>query len=824
MKSILIFYLLLTMLIVQTVSGQPLSPSTQPNPTQNQMIKRGYGMFIHFGVNTFADMEWSDGSIPVEKYNPTNLDCDQWIRVARDAGFRYVLLITKHHDGFCLWDSKYTNYDVAASPVKTDIVAEVSKACRKYGLEFAVYYSLWDRKDLSYQDKNPEKYIDYMCNQLTELLTNYGPICELWLDGGWDRKVDDWNLPRVYNLIKKLQPNCAVGVNHTIVLQEKERKFALPDSMTVDNKYYFQYFPSDFRLWDPKIAHKSDKKQYLYEGQSYYLPFEHTICISKAWTWFQKQQPQPVRDLDELEELFYWCTDNNNTLVVNVPPDQTGRIREHEANTVIELGKRLGIRKDQPLPRNGKFISIKAPATASSTYGNDEAKHGATFAVDGGMQTRWASADTLATLTIQLNEAEAFNKISIFEYCDELYGKDGFTNTRTNRIQAYNISILQNGQWTPIYSDNQPMGDCKVIRFPKSYHTSQIRLEVTKAIAPPSIYEFNVIRTNAPQQILPVPSTLPNSAQQKQINRKYGMFIHFGINTFHDEEWTDGSKPASSYCPRKIDAEQWIKAAKDAGMKYVILISKHHDGFCLWDSKYTEYDVANSGNKTDVIEAVAKACQKYNIGLGLYYSLWDRKVNGNTEDRSQDETYNTYMLGQIKELIDIVQKHTHLVEFWFDGGWTKENYRWPVNELYQLIKSNEPECQVGINWSIGLPENPDAHPVLPQDQKKGFPIRYFPSDFRLGDPYLPLPNDPKIFTHEGKEYYMPWESTICISDRWFYNTQDTNFKSVEKLAELYKRCTQTDNILILNCPPNRDGQLRKTDIKLLKELRKQLHF
>lgn len=134
-------------------------------------------------------------------------------------------------------------------------------------------------------------------------------------------------------------------MNHTIVLKEGERKFALPDSMTVGDKYVFQYFPSDFRLWDPKIAHKSDKKQYLYQGKSYYLPFEHTICLSKAWNWFQKKPMMPVRALDELEELFYWCTDNHNTLVVNVPPDETGQIREHEANAVIELREKVGDRR-----------------------------------------------------------------------------------------------------------------------------------------------------------------------------------------------------------------------------------------------------------------------------------------------------------------------------------------------------------------------------------------------------------------------------------------------------------------------------------------------
>lgn len=321
----------------------------------------------------------------------------------------------------------------------------------------------------------------------------------------------------------------------------------------------------------------------------------------------------------------------------------------------------------------------------------------------------------------------------------------------------------------------------------------------------------------------PLPSKKPSKAQLKQIKRQYGMFIHFGINTFHDQEWTDGSKPASSYRPTAVDAEQWVKTAKNAGMKYIILITKHHDGFCLWDSKFTEYDVANSGNTTNVIEAVAKACKKYNVGLGLYYSLWDRHQNGDVKDITLDEAYNSYMVNQLNELMDITENYTDVVEFWFDGAWLKENHRWPIKTIYQTIKSREPECQIGVNWSIGLPENPDHHPVLPKDQKEGYPIRYFPSDFRLGDPYLPVENDPKLFTHNGNTYYMPWESTICISKRWFYNTQDHEFKSIDELEKLYRIATAQDNILILNCPPNREGKIRDKDIEVLTALKERLN-
>lgn len=326
-----------------------------------------------------------------------------------------------------------------------------------------------------------------------------------------------------------------------------------------------------------------------------------------------------------------------------------------------------------------------------------------------------------------------------------------------------------------------------------------------------------------------IPSEKPSKYQKKQIKRKYGMFIHFGINTFHDVEWSDGSFPADSYVPTDVDARQWVKTAKDAGMKYIILVAKHHEGFCLWDSKYTDYDVAVSGNKTNVIEAVARECKKQGMKLGLYYSLWDRKVNADVKNMESDNGYNDYMLKQLNELMDITEKYTKIVEFWFDGSWVKPSYRWPIKEIYQTIKSREPQCQIGINWTIGKdanPNDPDApaksYKINPEDQKEGDPIRYFPSDFRLGDPLLPANPDPKVFTHDGKRYYMPFESTVCLSKRWFYHTTDKEYKSMDELVRLYQRATAQDNILILNLPPNREGKMRQEDVNLLIELRKHI--
>jgi alpha-L-fucosidase len=322
----------------------------------------------------------------------------------------------------------------------------------------------------------------------------------------------------------------------------------------------------------------------------------------------------------------------------------------------------------------------------------------------------------------------------------------------------------------------------------------------------------------------PIPSTKPSLYQWAQIHRKYGMFIHFGINTFWDQEWTDGTKPPSSYDPPMVDADQWIRTAKQAGMKYVILVTKHVDGFCLWDSKYTDYDVSSSGNKTNVVAVVARACKKYGIRLGLYYSLWDRHQNADTWDTTLDKAYNEYIVAQIRELLDITGKYTKIVELWLDAGWEKKNTRWPIAEIYRAVKQRSPECQVGVNWPIGTPANPDPDSafLLPTMQRAGYPIRYFPSDFRIGDPYLPANPDPKLFSYNGKEYYMPWETTVCLSKKWFYNTRDTIYRSLPELLQLYRIATAQNNILILDLPPDREGKIREKDRQLDFALRERI--
>ncbi len=451
---------------------------------QLDQLERGYGMFIHFGVNTFNEVEWSKGNLPATSYNPTDLDCDQWIKTAKEAGFRYVILITKHHDGFALWDSKFTDYDVASSSVKTDVVKMVAKACKKYGIKLGLYYSLWDRHEPSYKDT--KAYNKFMKNQLTELMTNYGEICELWFDGGWDKEDDAWNLPEIYKYVKEMQPNCLITVNHSIGKPENHSAIRQPKNYV--NGDPIRYFPIDFRIKDPNMARWDDPKFYNYKGEMHYLAFEHTICLSDRWNWFQKKNTLAARPLDELEELFYWGTANNNIMIINVPPDQTGQIRTNEKLRIFELADRLGIRGgNSKLPSGPKNLTFEQKITATSSLD----KNPASKANDYSLETYWIAKDTLASLEIDFKKKVKFDRISLFEKAEMQRLVDEFSRIRVFNVTEYQLLSFCNGKWDVFYTGDL-IGACKTINLPEEIKAEKIKLKILQSDGLPSISHFSV--------------------------------------------------------------------------------------------------------------------------------------------------------------------------------------------------------------------------------------------------------------------------------------------------------------------------------------------
>ena len=193
-----------------------LYTSVVPSKVQKSFEDGGFNVFIHYGINTFAGKEWSDGTCPASLFNPTCQDTDKWAEIVKAAGANGIILTCKHHDGFCLWQTDTTKYGVASSPYKGgrgDVVKEVSESCRKYGLKFGVYLSPWDRNSPLY---GTEEYNDFYIRQLTELLTRYGEIFCVWLDGACGSYMDGkpkqvYDFERIYDTVRTLQPGCAIS-------------------------------------------------------------------------------------------------------------------------------------------------------------------------------------------------------------------------------------------------------------------------------------------------------------------------------------------------------------------------------------------------------------------------------------------------------------------------------------------------------------------------------------------------------------------------------------------------------------------------------------
>ncbi|MFH1943331.1 MAG: alpha-L-fucosidase, partial [bacterium] len=207
--------LLLTCLCRLSTTSPPHPYGPIPSPCQLTWHELEYCAFIHFNMNTFTDREWGDGTEDPEQFKPTELDCRQWARVCKEAGMKGIILTAKHHDGFCLWPSKFTEHTVKNSPWregKGDVLRELSEACREFGLKFGVYLSPWDRREPSYGDS--PRYNQHFKNQLTEVLTQYGDIFEVWFDGACGegpngkRQVYDW--PGFIDVVRKHQPGAVI--------------------------------------------------------------------------------------------------------------------------------------------------------------------------------------------------------------------------------------------------------------------------------------------------------------------------------------------------------------------------------------------------------------------------------------------------------------------------------------------------------------------------------------------------------------------------------------------------------------------------------------
>jgi alpha-L-fucosidase len=445
-------------------------------PDQRQLTWQQLEMtaFIHFNINTFTDMEWGNGDESPELFNPVSLDAEQWVRVLSEAGMKMVIITAKHHDGFCLWPTKTTKHSVASSPWKDgkgDVIRELRDACEKYNMKFGVYLSPWDRNAKCYGD-SPE-YNKFYMEQLTELLTWYGKVDEVWFDGangkgfGGRRQEYDWQA--YYDLIRKLQPDAVtaimgedirwVGTESGYGRETEWSVTALAPGGTPESRAINETLglsPASMDLGSSALLHKA--------GKVYWYPAEVDVSIRPGWFWHASEDSL-VKDPDELLDIYFSSAGRNAVLLLNVPPDNRGLITDHDIKSLMGLKARLDDLYDTDLLNGAR------------PYGQ-----GASRAIDGDSTTSWSPRHQMVASFIPAIAA-TFNVAMLQE--DIRMGQ---------RVEKFVIEAQLDQQWDTV-ATGTTIGYKRLIRFP-DVKADEIRLTIKSSRARPNISTFALYYTD----------------------------------------------------------------------------------------------------------------------------------------------------------------------------------------------------------------------------------------------------------------------------------------------------------------------------------------
>ncbi len=478
MRAVVLCVLTTILAVGQAYAAEAPKPYG-PVPTPRQLRWNDYGMyaFIHFGPNTFTDKEWGEGSESPKIFNPTDFDPDQIARTVKNGGMYGLLLTCKHHDGFCLWPSKYTEHSVKNSPWKNgkgDVVREMADACRRHGLKFGVYLSPWDRHHADYG--RPE-YVTYYQNQLRELMTNYGPLFEVWFDlanggsgyyGGANtmRKVNqatyyDWK--NTWQIVRDLQPDACMFSD------------VGPDVRWVGNEDGIAGETCWATLADDSLIPGQPKPKAFNSGQrhgTHWLPAEADVSIRPGW-FYHANEDSKVKTVPELLKLYYASVGRGCNLILNLPPDRRGQINDNDAKALLGLRRALDATFATDLARSAK-------ATASNTRGDDP-QFGPAKVIDGDRETYWATDDSVTTgdLVLDLGKPVTFNVVRVREYLP-----------LGQRIDSFALDEWKDGKWSE-FAAATSIGNQRLLQTPTTT-TSKVRLRVTKAAACPAISEVGL--------------------------------------------------------------------------------------------------------------------------------------------------------------------------------------------------------------------------------------------------------------------------------------------------------------------------------------------
>lgn len=436
--------------------------ATKPLPElQQDFVDLGLGMFIHYGMPTFMDQDWSDPDAPLSLFKSPKLDADQWAKAAKSANMTYGCLTTKHHSGFPIWNTKTTPYNVMNTSLKRDVVKEYADAFRKNGLKVMLYYSILDtHHGIRPNQITPER-IKMIKDQITELLTNYGEITALVIDGWdapWSRiSYDDVPFEDIYYLIKSLQPNCLV--------------------MDLNAAKY----PTDALFYTDIKSYEQGAGQFI-SKENNQLPALACLPLQENWFWKTSFPTTPVKDVQELVNKFIvpynaaYCN-----FILNVAPNKDGLIDENALTALKEIGRTY--KKAAKLPKvpahAAPIISSNIAKNVRSNSSWSDDMNIMDFANDDNFRSSWTSNHTVKEPWYELTFEEAVP-------CNLIVLTSGNTSTATYRLQYY-----ANGKWRDIKATNEGEKKVNIFRFERIW-SEKIKVTILQSSKTPAIAELGV--------------------------------------------------------------------------------------------------------------------------------------------------------------------------------------------------------------------------------------------------------------------------------------------------------------------------------------------
>lgn len=405
-----------------------------PKPQQVAWQDLEIGALIHFGPNTFQDREWGDGAADPKVFNPTELNAEQWVTAAQAAGARYLIMVAKHHDGFCLWPSRHTAYSVKSSPWKGgkgDVVREVADACRKHGLRFGVYLSPWDRHEPSYKDN--AAYDRYYASQVTELATRYGDITEFWLDGaGSEGHV--YNFEKYGEVLRTYQPNALVFADVGF-LKWGDIRWVGNEAGTAPEENWNVVDRLGYLRWRPAEA--------------------DTPLRERHWFWHANDE-KSVKPLEKMLDIYHKTVGRGAQLVLGLAPDNRGLLPESDVARLKEFGD-----------------AVRA------IYGRNLAAGASYPALDSDLDTFWSASEPYATFEVAVRGNASFDRAMTMEWLN-----DG------QRVAKYDVQAFLGGQWKTLAA-GATIGHKKIDIFPRT-SASRVRLRILNSFGPARIREFRL--------------------------------------------------------------------------------------------------------------------------------------------------------------------------------------------------------------------------------------------------------------------------------------------------------------------------------------------